>query len=305
MKLQPERTINMPDGLKTFNSFYLPWRDLPGSLPEDIDIFAIGDVHGQAELLEQVLGEIKNTPREAHKRHLVFLGDLIDRGSASIRAVDLAMRAGQLADVDVLHVLPGNHDLVLMLTLDGPKYLDFWGMLGGDRVMAELGLSAETHSWDEIAAKLKDNLHPEYLRAMASGPTHLYLGDLLFVHAGIHPFQNRTAFLGLSRRFIKMEDHWANIRHTFLTHRGGWDVNDPDPERRAQKPTVVVHGHTPAVRQDLVDAGDLDICDGVDDYRTVALDIGAAYRPQLAFAHFRTRAGQAEVQIRAVGKSVV
>ncbi|MBU1278031.1 MAG: metallophosphoesterase, partial [Alphaproteobacteria bacterium] len=93
----------MPDGLKTFNSFYLPWRDLPGSLPEDIDIFAIGDVHGQAELLEQVLGEIKNTPREAHKRHLVFLGDLIDRGPASIRAVDLAMRAGQLADLDVLH----------------------------------------------------------------------------------------------------------------------------------------------------------------------------------------------------------
>lgn len=97
-----------------------------------------------------------------------------------------------------------------------------------------------------------------------------------------------------------MEDHWANIRHTFLTHRGGWDIEDPDPKRRERRPTVVVHGHTPALRQDLVSAEELEICDGIDEYRAVALDIGAAYRPQLAYGHFRTRDGQAEVKICAV-----
>ncbi len=96
----------------------------------------------------------------------------------------------------------GNHDLVLMLALEGPKYLDFWGRLGGDKVMAELGLSADTHSWDELAAKLRDNLHPEYLGSITSGATHLYLGDLLFVNAGIHPFQNRAAFLGVQSRHL-------------------------------------------------------------------------------------------------------
>ncbi len=295
----------MPDQPKAHNSFCLPWRDLPGSMPDDIDIFAIGDVHGQADLLEQVLREIKNTASEASKRHIVFLGDLTDRGPASMRAVDLAMNAERLADADELHVLPGNHDIVLMFALEGPKYLDFWMRLGGDKVLAELDMSVETNSWQELTEKLKKHLHSDYLNAMGSGPTHLYLGDLLFVHAGIHPFQNRADFLGLSRRFIKMEDHWANIRHTFLTHRGGWDQNDADLKRRELNPTVVVHGHTPALRQDLAEAGDLEVCDGIDEYRTVALDIGAAYRPQLAYAHFRVRGGKAEVQIRAVRSSVV
>lgn len=87
----------MPDQPKADNSFCLPWRDLPGSMPDDIDIFAIGDVHGQADLLEQVLSEIKNTAREASTRHIVFLGDLTDRGPASMRAVDLAMNAERLS----------------------------------------------------------------------------------------------------------------------------------------------------------------------------------------------------------------
>ncbi len=290
----------MPSDANTYRSYALPWRNLPGDIPEGVEVFAIGDVHGQAGLLEEVLNEVRETPREAPIRHLVFLGDLTDRGPESIRAVDLAMRAKELAAADVLHVLPGNHDIILLLTLEDPKYLDFWVRLGGDKVMAEVGISEATHSWREISVKLKSVLHPDYLQAIASGPTHLYLGDLLFVHAGIHPLQNRATFLGLSRRFIGMEDHWANIRHTFLTYNKGWDLDDPDPERRKRRPTVVVHGHTPALRQDLVSADDLQVCDGVEDYRTVALDIGAAYRPQLAYAHFRSCAGRAEVHIRAV-----
>lgn len=290
----------MPDDVNTYRSYALLWRNLPGDIPEGVEIFAIGDVHGQDGLLEEALSEIRETPRDAPTRHVVFLGDLTDRGPESILAVDLAMRAKKLAAADVLHVLPGNHDLVLLLTLEGPKWLHFWVRLGGDKVLAEVDMSVATHSWEEIAATLKSALNPDCLNAIASGPTHLYLGDLLLVHAGIHPHQNRANFLGQSRRFISVEDHWANIRHTFLTHRGGWDEDDPDPKRRERRPTVVVHGHTPALRQDLAKAEDLKICDGINDYRAVALDIGAAYRPQLAYGHFRTRGGQAEVQICAV-----
>lgn len=290
----------MPDDVNTYRSYALSSRNLPGDIPEGTEIFAIGDVHGQAGLLEEALNEIRDTPRGAPIRHVVFLGDLTDRGPESIRAVDLAVRAKELAAADVLHVLPGNHDIVLLLSLEGPKWLDFWVRLGGDKVMAEVGMSVAKHSWEEISLKLKSALHPNYLNAIASGPTHLYLKDLLFVHAGIHPHQNRANFLAQSRRFISVENHWANIRNSFLTHRGGWDEDDPDPQRRERRPTIVVHGHTPALRQDLVQAADLEICDGVDGYRAVALDIGAAYRPQLAYAHFRTRDGQAEVQICAL-----
>jgi len=290
----------MPSDLKNYNSFCLPWRELPGAMPADIEIFAVGDVHGQAELFARVLGEIRDTPHDEKVRHLVILGDLIDRGPASIEAVDLAMRAGELAAADELHVLHGNHDIAMMLSLEQPEHLDFWLLLGGGRVLSEAGVSVTESSWEEITDVLKSVLHPDYLYAISSGPTHLHLCDLLFVHAGICPQTNRDEFLGLSRRLIQIDDHWATIRNSFLTHQGGWDHDDPDPIRRELNPTVVVHGHTPALRQDLTTADDLDICDGVEGYRTVALDIGAAYRTQLAFAHFRSRAGKTEVQIRAV-----
>ena len=204
----------MPGDVNTYRSYALPWRNMPGDILGGVEIFAIGDVHGQADLLAEILHEIRNTPREAPIRHVVFLGDLTDRGPASISAVDLAMRAKELAAADVLNILPGNHDIALLLTLERPKYLDFWVQLGGDKVMAEVGMPVATHSWEEIAAKLKSVLHLDYLNAIGSGPTHLYLGDLLFVHAGIHPHQNRANFLALSCRCIGMEDHWANNRHS-------------------------------------------------------------------------------------------
>jgi hypothetical protein len=42
------------------------------------------------------------------------------------------------------------------------------------------------------------------------------------------------------------------------------------------------------------------VCDGIENHRTIALDIGAAYRSQLAWAHFRNRSCGVGVQVRAV-----
>jgi len=61
--------------------FYaLPLRRLPRCLPKDDEFFVIGDVHGQAELLRAALETIRTTPETVSIRHLIFLGDLIDRG---------------------------------------------------------------------------------------------------------------------------------------------------------------------------------------------------------------------------------
>ncbi|MGJ8597164.1 hypothetical protein [Sulfitobacter sp.] len=82
----------MPSDVNTYRSYALPWRNMHSDMLEGVEIFAIGDVQGQADLLAEILHEIRNTPREASIRHLVFLGNLTDRGPASIRAVDLAVR---------------------------------------------------------------------------------------------------------------------------------------------------------------------------------------------------------------------
>ena len=283
-----------------FSSYSLPWRDLPGLMPENAEVFAIGDVHGQADLLERVLEEIRNTPRNGAIRHLVFVGDLIDRGPSSVGAVDLAMRGAALANADVLHVLPGNHDLAPHFGLLSANLLSLWISGGGKTVLAELGMSEEDNTPSEIQGELRKAMHSDYLELMAEGPTSLQLGDLFFVHAGVHPYGDIPEFLDQDRFFIGEEYHWATIRYPFLSHREGWDIRDPDLERRERKPTVIVHGHTPALRSDITNGLDLKICDGVETHRTIALDIGAAYRPQLAYAHIRSRGDKAEMRIHAV-----
>jgi serine/threonine protein phosphatase 1 len=280
--------------------FSLPWRDLPGCLPVGVEIFAIGDVHGQAKLLDAALTAIGETPRSAAARHLVFLGDLIDRGPHSIAAVQMAMDGKARASADHLHILPGNHDLMLVDALNAEDTLEHWLLNGGKTVLAEVELSWPEASWPEIVSKVRQKIHPDYIDLIANGPTHLHLGDLIFVHAGLHPHRNRTAFLAQDRLCVRSDDHWASIRYPFLNWTGGWEMDDPDARRRNAKPTVVVHGHTPALRQNLTTAEDLSICDGIRVYRVVDLDIGAGHRPQLAWAHFRCINGQVEVRIHAL-----
>ncbi|KIN60461.1 Ser/Thr protein phosphatase family protein [Sulfitobacter noctilucae] len=290
----------MPSDLLFYKSYRLPWRELPSSIPDDTEAFVIGDVHGQADLLAQVLKEIKEVPREAQTRHLVFLGDLIDRGPSSIEAVNLAMRAGELAGADNLHVLPGNHDVALYFGLSSESVLSFWVGGGGKTVLSEIGVSEQTHTLAEITGKLLQAFHPEYLRWIGERPSHLRLGDLIFVHAGVHPDGDIDEFLAQDHFFLGVDDHWATMRYPFLSHQGGWNSRDPDPDRRDRRPTVIVHGHTPALRTDLVSNEDLEICDGIEIYRTIALDIGAAYRRQLAYGRFLNQGGVAQVQIHAV-----
>jgi serine/threonine protein phosphatase 1 len=85
------------------------WAPLSARGPQ-AQVFAIGDVHGQADLLEATLAEIHGVPRSATLRRLIFLGDIIDRGPASLRAVALVGEAAELAGVDDVVLLPGNHE---------------------------------------------------------------------------------------------------------------------------------------------------------------------------------------------------
>ena len=240
------------------------------------------------------------TPRSARTRHLVFLGDLIDRGPASVETVNLAIDGKSQVGADQLHILPGNHDLMLLDALGAKENLDHWLMNGGKSVLSELGLPYPDTPSSKIAAQIRGALDPIYFGEVENGPTHLMLGDLLFVHAGVHPNANRARFLTQDRHCVRVDDHWATIRYPFLDWTGGWDADDPDQGRRSKKPTVIIHGHTPALRQNLTSADDLMVCDGIDDYRTVDLDIGAGHRDQLAWAHFRMADGQGRMQIHAV-----
>ncbi len=63
-----------------------PWKTLPAHAA-DAQVFAIGDVHGQADTLAATLDAIASVPRSHLVRRLIFLGDLIDRGPQSLTAI--------------------------------------------------------------------------------------------------------------------------------------------------------------------------------------------------------------------------
>lgn len=77
-------------------------------LPEGpLDI--VGDIHGELEALEALLRRLGCDPVAAtHDRHLVFVGDLVDRGPDSPGVVRLVQR---LVEAGIASCVAGNHEL--------------------------------------------------------------------------------------------------------------------------------------------------------------------------------------------------
>lgn len=253
------------------------WRAFPcrGS---DEQLFAIGDVHGQSAALAAVLQAISDCPRDGRPRHLIFLGDLIDRGPDSLGAVRLAMDARRLARVDQVTILPGNHELMLLDgLLDPDTYMADWLDNGGDAVIKEADPGCTARKLSDLADIVRSAFDPDFLRRMTEGPTWYQSGDLLFVHAGLQPGVDPVTFL-TQPRFWAEGAHWAWIREPFLNWRGGWG-----PEGA----WIVIHGHTPVLTKRAGLSQFETVADLISSHRRLCLDAGPAYGVgQVSWAEF-------------------
>jgi serine/threonine protein phosphatase 1 len=255
------------------------WKELPGRAPEE-QIFAIGDIHGQAETLRKTLARIASTERCAKTSHLVFTGDIIDRGPDNLGAVDMVLNAKELAGVDKVTLLPGNHELMLMAAIEKRGYdMQLWAVNGGYPVIEEVDPYGHMQSEDDVARGLAEAMAP-FIKLLKAAPNHLRIADLLFVHAGISPHEDMTTFLAQSRAGDPRQDeHWAWIREPFLTHQGGWN---------GEEGLVVVHGHTPANHRLKLDpAMAADYLDRAQTHRRICVDAGAAGLDQAALLEVR------------------
>ena len=224
---------------------------LPLAIAPDLEIFAIGDIHGRSDLLAALLDAASNEPRRTSRRQVLFTGDLIDRGPDSLGALALAAQADLRAGADATVALMGNHEILMRLTLDAAvpprralNALEIWVGNGGDAVIEELlGPSAP---WSDARRLLRD------LRSAASGAPLDWLaalqpnarsGDVLFVHAGVNPTFPLEAFLDVpwDEPLERLDEdmHWAWVRGPFLDHQ---------PDERGHGGCFVVHGHTPLDR---------------------------------------------------------
>jgi serine/threonine protein phosphatase 1 len=201
----------------------------PGTVPAAQAVYAIGDVHGRLDLLEDLLVRI----REDAERHpgdgartLIFLGDYVDRGPESRGVVDAVM-ADPLPGFTTVRLL-GNHEEAMLSFLDGESDGLDWLSFGGLETLLSYGvplrsLPSSTEAVKTLQLALSEAVPERHVRFFRSCLLHYAVGDYVFVHAGVRPGialekQTQTDLL------------W--IRDDFLR------VRIPLPGR------VVVHGHT-------------------------------------------------------------
>jgi serine/threonine protein phosphatase 1 len=104
------------------------WRQLIGAkqrlprLPDRVRIYAVGDVHGRADLLDQVLSRI-DADLAAYpdcRPRQVFLGDYIDRGPSSRAVIDRLIKRVRTHEIVCLK---GNHETYVFEFLRNPAIL--------------------------------------------------------------------------------------------------------------------------------------------------------------------------------------
>ncbi len=196
-------------------------------IPPGQRVYAIGDVHGCAALLDQLLQQIDldDRAREPATTTLIFLGDLVDRGPASAQVVE---RLRRLAfGRPNVRFLKGNHEEIFLGAVEGePKALRLFCRIGGRDTVMSYGMDPEHYDrldYEEFATELAKIVPATHTAFLDTFEDMIVIGDYVFVHAGIRP--------GVELDQQRASDlRW--IRDPFLDH---------------DKPLfgkMVVHGHS-------------------------------------------------------------
>lgn len=217
------------------------WLPAPIELPEGHQEFAIGDVHGHLVQFAVLLDAMRAMAGTGAK--LTLLGDLVDRGPASLAALRLAAESAASLGFAARATLLGNHEILMLLALgtasDAPDSQEIWFANGGDTTLAEAGVSPSALSLRGGRARMEFRLAAgeRSLAMLEQAPLARRAGNLVFVHAGVDPEMRLDRFLEAPRLSITDRCHPAWIREEFLYHAGPFEGG-----------RIVVHGHTPEHR---------------------------------------------------------
>ena len=192
-------------------------------------IYAIGDVHGELEGLDEALALVETDGGTSAK--IVFLGDYTDRGKDSRGVIDRLIEGRDVGRDWTF--LKGNHDRMFEWFLESPSRADqtlfidlSWlhERLGGRKTLASYGLNFSNrrrlmHVHAEALVAVPHS-HKEFLKAcVLTYETEM----LFFCHAGIRPGVALPA---------QTEEDLLWIREEFHT----WST--PHPK-------LIIHGHSP------------------------------------------------------------
>ncbi len=197
------------------------------AVPDGVRVYAIGDIHGQAKLLDS-LHQMIDDDLAAHpvsQPKVIYLGDYVDRGHDSKGVLD-RLAVGACGGVSRV-LLKGNHEELMLRFLVEPASTAGWWDLGGRETLlsykVDPRLAMSRTSLAEAAREFAAKLPPEHFDLIHAMPCSVAVGDYFFCHAGVKPG------VPLDRQSDR-DLMW--IRGDFL-----------DSDRDFGK--VVVHGHTP------------------------------------------------------------
>jgi serine/threonine protein phosphatase 1 len=203
-------------------------------VPGGSRVYAIGDIHGRADLLGHMHQLIHEDAyrRQAPRNVVIYLGDYIDRGSESGAVIDLLLDE-PLPSFERVH-LRGNHEDSLLRFLEDISVGPAWFFYGGDATLKSYGVTppapaARPQEMLRVQRELKRRLPERHRRFYEKLTLAHEEGDYLFVHAGVRPgvplkAQNPADLL------------W--IRDEFLSSAADFGK-------------IVVHGHSISARPDV------------------------------------------------------
>lgn len=197
--------------------------------PEGVRIYAVGDIHGRADLLDCLAQRVESDLQEgAYDRVIaVFLGDYVDRGLDSRGVIDRLARRDFPAPIVTLR---GNHEEVMLRYLGDAALLDQLVAFGGLTTLASYGVDASREMTrggaPAVLEAFLERLPDSHRRFLEETALFAQYGDYFFCHAGVRPHVP-----------LAQQDPgdlmW--IRYEFLGYRGPFEK-------------VIVHGHTPHAR---------------------------------------------------------
>ena len=202
------------------------------SLPAGLRVYAIGDIHGRLDLLNQLLAlidaDIAQFP--ATRPVYVFLGDYIDRGHWSRETIErLIEHAAEHESV----FLKGNHELIAISCLSDGTKIDQWLRLGGMETLSSYGVGADLVANRKQTAGTQLAFHSalpqSHFRFFRNLREWFASGDFFFVHAGVKPDVDLAH---------QTEKDLLWIRHEFLFSSRDFGK-------------IIIHGHTPTTEIEL------------------------------------------------------
>lgn len=126
-------------------------------------IAVVGDIHGCYDELLELMEKIQLSNH--HLKHIVFVGDYIDRGPKSMQVFDYVRKISNAV------LLKGNHEDMMATELVDDKYA-YWAENGGHQTKT---------SYNSIEAMYADAVDMKML------PYYFKFGRVVVSHAGIDP----------------------------------------------------------------------------------------------------------------------